>query len=59
MKIIDVGILCAVIVISVILFLLLREKLSNNLIAIIILGFGFMTGLIRIQISKKPMNINI
>lgn len=53
MKRIDVVLLFMVVFISVLLFILLQGKLSNNYIVLMIFGFGLVVGLVRLFILKK------
>lgn len=55
MKGIDVALLFLVGVISVLLFILLQGRLSNNYIVLMILGFGLVVGFVRRFILKTDV----
>lgn len=58
MKRIDVVLVSMVIFVSVILFILLQGKLSNNFIVLVIFGYGVVVGLVRRFFLKSEMITN-
>jgi ribose/xylose/arabinose/galactoside ABC-type transport system permease subunit len=58
MKRIDVGFLSMVIFVSVLLFILLQGKISNNYLVLLIFGFGLVVGLVKRFILKYEKTPN-
>lgn len=58
MKRIDVVLVSMVIFVSVLLFILLQGKLSNNFIVLVIFGYGLVVGLVRCFFLKSEMTTN-